>query len=118
MTGLGKSGDVTLTLLDGETAKGHWSQVVPVRSPSGTATSSTSATSNMASIWDTIYGQGFYLSHVLGTRLYAEALVTGDRGTVLNVEFYRDEREHHDAGSHAVRGVAKDNKDNIYKVVF
>ena len=118
MTGLGNSGDISLALADGETGIGHWTRVAPVQSPNGAVTSNASANSSMAALWDIIYGPGFYVSHVLGTRLYAEAVVTGDRGTVLNVEFYRDEREHHDDSSRGLKGVAKDNKDNIYKVVF
>jgi len=120
MSGIGKNGDISLALADGETGKGRWSMVEPVQSPNGATTSNTSATSSMASLWDTIYGPGFYVSHVLGARLYAESVVTGDRGTVLNVEFYRDEHERpeHDNVARTIKGVAKDNKDNIYKVVF
>lgn len=118
MTGIGKSGDISLVLVDGEKGQGHWSMVAPVQSPNGATMSNTSATSNMASLWDTIYGPGFYVSHVLGSRLYAEAVVTGDRGTVVNVEFYSEEHERPQEGSSTVRGVAKDNKDNLYKVVF
>jgi hypothetical protein len=118
VTGIVKNGNISLVLADGEIGKGRWSQVGPVHAPKGATTSTASATSGMASLWDTVYGPGFYVSHVLGSRLYAEAVVTGDRGTVLNVEFYRGEGEEHENSTHAVKGVAKDNKDNIYKVVF
>jgi len=71
----------------------------------------------MSSIWDTVYGSGFYVSHVLGTRLYVQAVIPGNRGTVLNLEMYRpEERESNIIG--AIKGVAKDNKNNIYKLVF
>src|SRR5262249_42858416 len=112
VSGVGKTGDISLVLVDGETGQGHWSMVAPVQAANGNVTSNTSATSSMASLWDTIYGPGYYVSHVLGTRLYAEAVVTGDHGTVLNVEFYREEREHQEGNSHVLKGVAKDNKDN------
>ena len=57
------------------------------------------------------------MSHVLGTRLYVRYALTGDRGTVLNVEMYRpDNNESNILG--AIKGVAKDNKDNLYKLAF
>jgi len=118
MTGLINNGDISLALADGETGKGRWNRVVPAKSADGTATSPISATSDMASLWDTVYGSGFYVSHVLGSKLYAQAVVNGDRGTVLNVEFYRSEVDQHEQTSHSVKGVARDNKDNIYKVMF
>ena len=72
----------------------------------------------MPSAWDTVYGQGYYVSHVLGARLYAQAVATGNKGTVLNVEMYKAANEHDVIPADAVKGVAKDNKDNIYKLVL
>ncbi len=71
----------------------------------------------MSSVWDTVYGSGFYVSHVLGTRLYVQAVIPGNRGTVLNLEMYRSDEKEPNSVS-AIKGVAKDNKDNIYKLVF
>jgi len=71
----------------------------------------------MFEAWDIVYGSGFYVAHVLGERLYLQSVLTGDRGTVLNVEMYRpDAREAPAPG--AIKSVAKDNKDNIYKLAF
>ena len=55
----------------------------------------------------------FYVAHVLGSCVHGTAAVTGDRGTVLNVEFFTGQE-----GESGQRGVAKDNKGNIYKVVL
>ena len=41
-----------------------------------------------------------------------EAVLVGDRGTVIQVEFYTG------SGTAYGTGVAKDNKGNIYKVLF
>jgi hypothetical protein len=71
----------------------------------------------MSSVWDTVYGSGFYVSHILGTRLYVQAVIPGNRGTILDVEMYRSEEKEPNSVS-AIKGVAKDNKDNIYKLVF
>ena len=75
------------------------------------------AATNMSAEWDTVYGTGFYVAHVLGAKLYARAVVTGNRGTILNVEIYRplDQAE---SKPGTPKGVTKDNKDNIYKLVF
>jgi hypothetical protein len=71
----------------------------------------------MASEWDMVYGQGFYVAHVLGARLYARAEITGNRGTVLHAELYKpDKIEQQDIAS--IKGVAKDDKGNIYKIAF
>ena len=72
----------------------------------------------MASVWDTIYGTGFYVSRVLGARLYAKSVLTGNKGTILNVEMYKPQGEPEGATVAAIKGVAKDNRDNIYKLAF
>ena len=107
-----KSGDISITLNDGEVAKGRW-QLVP-RPNSSTAVP---PAGTMSAEWDSVYGTGFYVAHVLGARLYAHALVTGNHGTVLNVEVYKPEtKEDNTPGT--IKGVAKDNRDNLYKVAF
>jgi hypothetical protein len=110
--------DISVVLSDGEVCKGHWVIVHPVQVRKGSTTATAMTTNGMQSAWDTVYGSGFYVSHVLGTRLYAQAVATGDRGTVLNVEMYKPEAEGEDTPSDAIKGIAKDNKDNIYKLVL
>ena len=77
---------------------------------------------SLASAWDTVYGQGFYTAHVLGTPLFAQTVLTGNQGSVLQVEMYRQEHgSDTDPNSVApldIRGVAKDSKGNIYKLAF
>ena len=68
--------------------------------------------------WDTVYGSGFYVSHVLGTILYAQAVASGDRGTVLNVEMYKPGDEREGRRDREAKGIAKDNKDNVYKLAW
>jgi hypothetical protein len=73
---------------------------------------------NLAFAWDTVYGQGFYLSHVLGNSI-AQGDFTGDQGTVLQVEIYYDifRGASNEAFSKGY-GVAVDNKGNLYKMVW
>ena len=71
----------------------------------------------MPSAWDAIYGQGFYVAHVLGAKYYARTKAMGNRGTILNVEIYRPENAQGSLEA-ATKGVAKDSAGNIYKIVL
>jgi hypothetical protein len=106
LTGPFMSGSLSLTLPDGEVCKGHW------------ANSKTPPVSPLQSEWDYVYGKGFYVAHVLGAHLYAQATLRGNRGTVVDVEMYRSETSgdpgHDERGP--VRGVAQDNRGNTYKI--
>jgi hypothetical protein len=117
VTGAFNSGNISVVLADGEVCKGRWATVPRAQVPQGAATGNATPANDMPAAWDTVYGSGFYVSHVLGARLYVQAVIPGDRGTILNVEMYRPEEKEGDAIS-AIKGVAKDNKDNIYKLVF
>jgi hypothetical protein len=119
VTGAFNSGGISVTLVDGEVFKGPWKALsVEDRAQASRAPQSFS----LASAWDTVYGPGFYTSHVLGTRLFAQASLTGSRGTVLQVEMYRQVHAGEDNPSSGVlpdiRGVAKDSSGNIYKLAF
>jgi hypothetical protein len=117
LTGTFNSGSLSVVLADGEVCKGPWATVPHVQVPKSATTSNVAPPNSMSSAWDTVYGSGFYVSHVLGTRLYVQAVIPGNRGTILDVEMYRSEEKEANSVS-AIRGVAKDNKDNIYKLVF
>jgi len=105
ITGPFNSGNISVKLNDGEVCKGRWNRI--------TATSANA----LAPVWDTVYGQGFYVAHVLGTSLYAQSVLTGNRGTTLTIEMYR--RESGDPNHITpLQGVAKDNHGNIYKLAY
>jgi|SRR5580704_2852741 hypothetical protein len=116
-SGVFNSGSISVVLENGEKGKGHWLVAQADPASTGNPGSSGQTPTGLASVWDTVYGQGFYVSHVLGSRLFARAEVNGDHGTILQVEMYRSGGEHEDAPIN-IRGVARDNKSNIYKVVF
>ena len=71
----------------------------------------------MSQVWDSVYGPGYYVAHVLGANYYYESVVSGNRGTVINVEMYWDASESNGRFS-SVKGVARDNKGNTYKLVM
>lgn len=103
ISGAFTSGSAAVTLADGEVCRGRWKQ-------------STASSSNpMAAVWDSVYGSGYYVAHVLGERLYAEAVLTGNRGTVLTIQMYRQQPRESEEMT-PVRGVGKDNHGTIYKL--
>ena len=119
LTGAFNSGNLSVVLADGEVCKGHWATVPRVQPSPTAAPASTAPPTNMSAAWDTVYGSGFYVSHVLGNKLYVQSVLPGDRGSVLNVEMVRPLDRDPEANIRAsIKGVAKDNKDNIYKLVF
>lgn len=115
LTGAFNSGNISVVLADGEICKGHWATVPRPEASKGAT--STAPPNEMASVWDTIYGPGFFVSHVLGKRLYVQTALTGDRGTILNIEMYKPDTNAQNTVS-SIQGVAKDSKDNIYKMAF
>ena len=111
-------GNISVILSGGEIAKGHWAQVAAVTVPKGAAPASVPPTAgDLSSVWDTVYGQGYFVAHVLGTRYYYRAAASGNHGTVLDLEMYWDTGESN-AHYSIIKGVAQDNRGNIYKVVL
>jgi hypothetical protein len=102
ISGVVNSGNLHFVLSDGEVCRGPWTRVVTGSAPADPA-------------WDAVYGSGYYVAHVLGASYRGEAAITGNRGTVLNVDFYRVV-----GNGNRIRffGVAKDSKGNIYKIAF
>jgi hypothetical protein len=111
------SGSFTVTLADGELCKGNWEVVRRPKNSKESAAMSSVPANNMSAEWDTVYGPGFYVAHVLGAPLYARATLTGTKGTILDVEMYKPNNEENTTTA-AIKGVAKDNKDNTYKLAF
>ena len=100
-------------VLGGEQFDGRWQLVY-----GQTATASTQDANALPAAWDIIYGQGFYVAHVLGTPLFVHTTLTGTKGTVLQVAWYKqgDETGHSDAL--VSKGVAQDSHGNVYKLVL
>jgi hypothetical protein len=97
------SGKISVKLPDGETCTGTWA-FVPGSSPG----------SSLAPAWDAVYGSGFYVSNVLGSKLYARSALSGNRGTHLDLEIYKASNTERDP----LIGVAEDREGNVFKVSF
>ncbi len=109
--------DIAVTLNDGEHFKGTWDSVRHLDKVDAASSASGKVPKNdMAEVWDAVYGQGYFIAHVLGTYGHARASMKGDKGTMLTVEFFAE-----GAGgeySKLAKGVARDSRGNIYKGVF
>jgi hypothetical protein len=104
LSGVYNAGTLTATLPDGETCKGDWSAVAPT-DPNAR---------QMSAAWDSVYGSGYFVANVLGSRVFASAVLKGDRGTTLNVQFYDPKP----GNASAVIGVATDNNGNQFKLTM
>ena len=101
------SGQITVTLANGEVFNGQWSTLIAFTANTNAKKSSgTPLQPNLASAWDAVYGQGFYLAKVLGVGI-GQSLLTGNQGTVVQMEFFNNKE-----------GVALDSKGNIFKMVW
>lgn len=102
------SGTISVVLANAEVCKGSWafvSRTPPADSVAG------APPPNMAADWELVYGQGFYVAQVVGNKLYARATLTGNMGTLVNVELSNATNTRGNT-----KGVAQDNHGNIYKV--
>lgn len=97
------TGNISLTLPDGEKCTGRWSSAAGVVSGYSTV--------NLFSKYGYVFGSGSSVSNVPGVNR-GEAVIMGNKGTVMEVEFYTG------SGTANGWGIAKDNRDNIYKVIF
>ena len=111
-TGLGLGHETfSAVLTDGESFKGSGTMKAgKTRMQDASRNPASSAAPDLPSAWDTVYGQGYYVAHILGSRDSFQSEITGSQGTVLQIAMYGD--------SFGEKGVARDDKGNIYKVVF
>jgi len=107
----GNTGNISLVLADGEMCTGRWSSVAPMSVSYSDISAFGTAKSGLSSAWATIYGSGFSIANLPGVNR-GEAMLVGNKGTVIHVEFYTG------SGTASGVGVAKDNKGNIFKVIF
>jgi hypothetical protein len=114
--GLFASG-VKTTLANGEKFKGPWKQITasPANATITDALHETPPQPNLAYAWDTVYGKGFYVAHVLGKSV-VQAVLKGDHGSFLQVELALSRDAAIYRGNYWFQeGVAVDSKGNIYR---
>jgi hypothetical protein len=104
LSGVLNSGSLSATVDNGEVCQGNWTLI---KQDDPTA-------SQMTAQWDAVYGQGFFVAKVLGTPVFARAVLTSPKGATLNVQFYDPKP----GDITAVVGIAQDSKGNLYKLTF
>ena len=107
------SGKFALVHAGGESFQGKWTFVtasfVNAKTPQDPATYLPQP--NLAFAWDAVYGQGYFLAQIVGSRI-RQVIAKGDQGTTIQVECLF-------ADPHAgYNGVAVDSNGNLYKVVW
>lgn len=110
MTGAFNSGNITVTLANGEVCRGAWGLVSQKPTEAGAPLSV-----DWPKVWDAVYGRGYYTANVLGTPLHVRSSLAGSSGTTLDVEMYR---RNVPGQLTEIHGVAEDNRGNIYKIVI
>jgi len=110
VTGALTPGSVSVALPEKEVCKGQWANV---RQTGGAAAAGARTGTDLASAWDVVYGPGFYVSHVLGERYYVRAVASCSHGNTLSLEMYTPV-----GGGAGIKGVAKDDAGNIFKLAF
>jgi len=117
-------GSFSAVLGGGEVCKGEWRLIFGSKTSRPAAPGAILANQDLAADWDTVYGTGYYSFKVLSASSFMRAVATGNRGTILNVEMYLNQsRAMPDLPNDTnlireMAGVAKDNKGNLYKLVF
>jgi hypothetical protein len=102
------SGNISVVLNHGEVCKGQWgvaSKGITAVGPNGMPLD----TGDMSSLWDSIYGQDFYKSHILGTTMF-QSVAYGKKGTTVGIQLYK-------SSVGEIKGIAKDSHGNVYKVL-
>lgn len=120
IAGVINSGSISAKFANGQQYSGQWQG----QSASALAKESSRGVVppfNLSAEWDAVYGSGFYTAHVLGAHLFARTTLTGTQGGTLQLEMISqpvETADAKDAAAPAIKGVARDEKGNVYKVAF
>ena len=120
ITGLIYSGGISARLANGQQFSGKW-RAQSVRTQAKESRAGVVPPFTLSAEWDAVYGAGFYTAHVLGAHLFARTTLTGNQGGALQLEMISQPVETvgtQDVAAPNIRGVARDEKGNVYKVAF
>jgi hypothetical protein len=120
LTGVINSGSISAKLANDQQFSGQW-QAQSVGELAKESRAGVVPPFNLSAEWDAVYGPGFYTAHVLGAHLFARTTLTGKQGGALQLEMISEPVETanpKEVAAPDVKGVAKDEKGNVYKVAF
>jgi hypothetical protein len=107
----GNSGPASLTLPDGEKCVGRWSVVAPRMVGSMGHSGSGTISSGLDTAFVQVHGRSFVNVGAPGVN-QGQAMLIGASGTVIEAAFLVG------SGTASGYGVAKDNRGNVFKVLF
>ena len=91
--------DISFSTPSSETCQGRFVAIAPEQ-----------PASDLAPMWDTVYGMKYYANNVGHTKAeHYTAAVTCSKGTTMEVEAYQNREK-------LFQGIAKDNSGNVYKI--
>ena len=96
-----------------EECVGQWEPPAP---PNRGVSGRTSDANDLAATWDVVYGAGYYEKTVLNAKLCARGSGESKHGTTLQAEMCQFEGQFKGKLQIKKRGVARDNKDNVYQI--
>lgn len=105
------SGKVELTLPSGEFCTGNWSVTAPRMVGTATSFGSGSISSGLDSSFISMHGTSYINAAAPGVNK-GQAMLVGSGGTVIECAFFVG------SGTASGYGTAKDNRGNIFKVIF
>lgn len=105
-------GKIAVVMANGEQFNGAWKLIYQQPDAANTASDP------LAGAWNTVYGNGYYSAHVLGTPLFVHTDITGTQGTTLAVEWYEEAYGAAQNQRLVARGIARDSKGDVFKLVF
>jgi hypothetical protein len=110
-------GEISMVLANGEAFSGPW-QMLHNQSGNQAGGATTPESASLAGAWDAVYGQGFYVAHILGANRVAHITLTGTQGTVLQIEWWDQSRAGDGTTIVGAKGIGQDSKGNIYKLAW
>jgi hypothetical protein len=121
MSGVSNTVTLVATLDGGEVCSGQLTFISGKEEADYQTSTANPAVKGLAAAWDTVYGAGFYTAYVLGGTRFAQGECKSDRGTVMSFQLLQrvvDYTKETVNTSKAVKGVAIDNRGNVFKMAF
>lgn len=108
--------EMTAKLPDGEICRGDFTAVESSRDAANASHPNMQAHDDLLHVWNEVYGTTFYPRHVLRARFRLQAVLKGDRGTVLRTSLFSLGSFESTWRGDDFEGVAEDNSGDFFRV--
>jgi hypothetical protein len=114
-----KPGTIVATLDGGEACSGRIEFLSGKEEAAYQTSASDPTLKDLATAWDLVYGLGYYTGQVLGGTHFAQDDCKSSHGTQMSIQvLQRVKTDKTFDQSNDMKGVAIDNKSNIFKIAF